>query len=283
MVNDHRGFSLPEALIALTISSGLVLMVGALFLVQNNFYAHVLVRGQVQENARVLSEVVATDVRSLVSNAVVVADSSRLVIRSPMTFAFVCGEDGSDVVVHIGGGVSSLVTSDVGGFGYRNPSGLYSYWDQTWAQLEGSSGNPATRCESRGADTVGASSEFVSLAPIDNLTGIGTVGLIGSTLVLFREIEFLFDNSLLVPGDRALFRGNYGSTLVELATGLADDAHFEYRRLGGSTWYKYVAPANFATIDAVRVVAQSIGKGTASAAAEYEFGWSVDLPLTNRF
>jgi Tfp pilus assembly protein PilW len=67
-----------EALVAFTISSALVVMVGAVFLVQNEFFAWILLRSQVQENARSITELVGSEMRSVVANGGILADSSRL-------------------------------------------------------------------------------------------------------------------------------------------------------------------------------------------------------------
>ena len=277
------GFSLPETFIALTISSVLILLVGGVFLVQNDFYSHVLLRSQVQENARALSEVVATEVRSVAPGAVILADSTRLVIRSPMVTALICGDQGSDVIAHVRGGISSITTSEVAGFGHRDPlTGTWNHYDLTWAQMEGSGGNPPNRCKNKGADISGASSEFIRLERIDNETGIDEDDLLGHVIMIFRETEFRFDPSLLVSGDRALYRGIYGQTLVEFATGVATDARFEFRT-GGPTWAKYVAPASLSAIDGIRLVAQSVGKGESSQQLTYDFGWTVDIPLANTY
>lgn len=119
----RSGFTLAEALIALSISSVLIILVGSVFLTQNNFYSHVLLRSQVQENARAVTELVASDVRSLAPGGIILADSTRLVVRAPMATALICGrQGGSDVMVHVSGGLASIDTNEVGGYGYRAPA-----------------------------------------------------------------------------------------------------------------------------------------------------------------
>ena len=278
-MSARGGFSLPEALIALTISSVLVLLVGAVFLVQNDFYSHVLLRSQVQENARAISEVIATEVRSIGAGAVIVADSARLVVRSPMSTALVCAQMGTDVAVHVLGGTSNIVTGDVTGFGYLDASGTWSYHDIVWGSLLATGGSPTEECYLNGADTVGIRSEFLRLAQVDDLTGVSAANLVGSPLVIFRETEFRFDDSALIPGDRALYRGNYGGTLTELATGLSEEAGFQYWT--GSAWSKGVSGGALGSITRIRLVAQSQGRGETSQQLTYDFGWTVDIPLPN--
>ena len=281
----RSGFTLAEALIALSISSVLIILVGSVFLTQNNFYSHVLLRSQVQENARAVTELVASDVRSLAPGGIILADSTRLVVRAPMATALICGrQGGSDVMVHVSGGLASIDTNEVGGYGYRDPgTGAWTYYDHTWSELYATGGNPAIRCFINGADVSGAWPEFIRMKSVESDTGIDNTVLDDGThvLIFYRKTEFRFDNSVLVPGDRALFRGIYGSTLVEFATGMATTAQFQYRT--GPTWVKYVAPASLSTVDAIRVVAQSVGKGDTSAQLGYDFGWTVDIPLANAF
>jgi prepilin-type N-terminal cleavage/methylation domain-containing protein len=280
VVRARAGFSLPEALIALTISSILVMLVGAVFLAQNDFYSNVLMRSQVQENARAMSELVATEVRSIGDSAIIVADSSNLVVRAPLAMFSVCGRAGSDVYVHIPGGTSTFATADVSGIGHMKANGTWGWYDVTWATMYSASGNPKQDCFLSGADTTGISGEFYRLKTVDNLAGISATNLFGHTFVLYRKSAFKFDASSLVSGDRALYRGPYGGTLTELATGIAPGAHFEYWT--GSAWSKAVTGAsNLASITRIRLVAQSEGLGETSQQLNYDFGWTVDIPVAN--
>ena len=280
MVDARAGFSLPEALIALTISSVLVLLVGTVFLVQNDFFSHVLLRTQVQENARAMTEVVASEIRSMGGGGVLVADSANLVIRAPLVTGIVCGAIDSDVAVYLPEGTSSFTTSEVAGFGSLGSSGTWVYHDRTWSTLTAGTGDPKATCFANGADTVGASSSFLRLQNVDDDLGVSVASLRGSTILLFRKTAFELDDSALVPGGRALYRGLQGGTMTELTTGLSGDAHFEYWT--GSSWSKSVSGAtNLNAITRIRLTAESEGRGETSRQASYEFGWTIDIPLAN--
>jgi prepilin-type N-terminal cleavage/methylation domain-containing protein len=280
VVRGRGGFSLPEALIALTISSVLVLLVGTVFLVQNDFYSHVLLRSQVQENARAMTEQVATEVRSIGDSAIIQADSSELVVRTPLATFSVCGRVLSDVYVHVPGGTAGITTSDVTGIGYLHPNGTWSWHDVSWGTLLGTGGDPQAECRANGADTTGISGEFYRFTTVDALTGFPAASLLGSSFVLYTKTHFRFASSTLVSGDRALYRGKYGGTLTELATGVGPTAHFEY--WGGGSWSKAVTgAANLASITRVRLEAQSQGRGETSRELRYDFGWTVDIPVAN--
>ena len=278
-MTGRAGFSLPEALIALTISSVLVLLVGAVFLVQNDFYAHVFLRSQVQENARAMTQLVAAEVRSIGDSAIIVADSSRLVVRQPIATFSVCGNTGNDNYVHIPGGAAGFDTTSVTGIGYLTAGGTWSWYDVTWSTLKASGGNPAQGCYGNGADTTAIGSQFRRFDGLNTFTGVTAANLLGSTFVIYHKTEFTFDDSALVDGTIALYRGTYNGTLTELATGLSSDARFEYWT--GSAWSKSVTGGTLANISRIRLVAQSVGVGESSQQASYDFGWTVDIPVAN--
>ena len=210
-----------EALVALTISSA---MVGAVFLVQNEFFSWILLRSQVQENARSITELVGSEIRSVAANGVILADSSRLAVRSPIVSALACGVEGTDSYVHVPGGSAAIDQSDVAALGVLDAAtGLWTFYDATWAQLVATLGTAAATCATNGADTLGVSSEFLRLK-VGSVIG-GGAPAVGTVLMLCRKTEFKFAASVLDPGVRALFRGAYGDELVELATGLDEGAH----------------------------------------------------------
>jgi hypothetical protein len=258
----------------------LVLLVGAVFLAQNDFFSHVLLRTQVQENARAMTEVVASEIRSMGGGGVLVADSAQLVIRAPLVTGIVCGAIDSDVAVYLPEGTANFATAEVGGFGSLGAAGTWAYHDRTWSALTVAGGDPKGACHANGADTVGASTSFLRLQNVDDDLGVTVAALHGTTLLLFRKTAFELDDSALVPGGRALYRGLQGGAMTELTTGLSSDAHFEYWT--GSSWTKSVSGAtDLNAITRIRLTAESEGRGETSRQATYEFGWTVDIPLAN--
>ena len=123
MTSSRHGFTLIEALVSLTISSLIVIMVSTVFLVQNQFYATQLSRGQAHDNARMMTDVVASELRSLMEGGVVAARSDSLVVRTPAVLAVVCALPGSHkATVQYTGGKSGLTTSEIAGVALRDPS-----------------------------------------------------------------------------------------------------------------------------------------------------------------
>jgi hypothetical protein len=267
-----------EALVALTITGALVIMVGTTFLAQNEFYSWIALRAEVQENARVTTDLITAEIRSVPLGGVVLADSQRVVFRSPMVSASVCGVTGTDGYVYVPGGSSAIDQTDLASLGQLNTStGTWTFYDTSWSTINATGGTPAATCYANGADTASASASFLRLK-LGTVTG-GTPA-VGDVLMLGRKTEFRIMSSALDSTYTGLFRGNYGGTLSEFATGLSSNAHFEYR-YGTTTYYKVATGGNLALVDGIRIVAESTGRGTSGAKSQYAFGWTVDVPLVN--
>jgi hypothetical protein len=227
-----------------------------------------------------MTEVVASEIRSMGGGGVLVADSAHLVIRAPLVTGIVCGAIDSDVAVYLPGGTANLATSEVAGFGSLGANATWAYHDRAWSALTAAGGDPAGACYANGADTVGASASFLRLQSVDDDLGVTVAALSGTTLLLYRKTAFELDDSALVPGGRALYRGLQGGAMTELTTGLSRDARFEYWT--GSSWTKSVSgAADLNAVTRIRLTAESEGRGETSRQATYEFGWTVDIPLAN--
>lgn len=280
VANRRAGFTLAETLVALTLSSLLVVMVSTVFLVQNRYYALQLERTATQDNARTVTEMVASEVRSISSGGVVIADNDHLVVRSPIVLAVVCAQPtGSRVSVHFEGGEGDLDTDEVSGFAVQDPSTLdWSYYDVDWSTINQSGGTPAGDCAANGADTVGAYDEFKQLRRLGNYHG--SLPDIGDILMLYRNVEYQFATSEMDTSTIGLFRGIYGGTLTEFATGMDTTAQFQYRT-GGTTYANSVTGGSLDAIDAIRIGAHARRRPQTGGVDDVTFGWSVNVFLRN--
>lgn len=272
MVSGRSGFTLVETLVALAISGILMVMVATTFLVQNTFYANILQRGRLQDNARTVAEVVGSDLRSLMSDGVVVADSARLVVRVPLALGTVCAVAGSSKSVHLVGGEDALDSSIARRVALRSSGGAWTYYTETWESLK-IDDSGAVACASNGTDTTGISNEFATLE-------LGAAGSFGDVFMVYRETEFRIQPSVLDPAATALYRGPNGGTLVELATPLSPEAHFAYWKPGGTGW-KVRFSSGLTEIQRVRVFARARGPAEAASEVDMEFDLVVDVPLRN--
>lgn len=271
-----------EAIIALTLSSVLMILVGTVFLVQNRFYATQLARTAAHDNARMVTEMVASELRSLTDSAMSVADSTRLVFRSPMVLAVVCARPSSNrITVQFEGGEDALATDEVGGFAIRDSlSNRWSYHNVSgWSAISASGGTPAADCAANGADTAGASGHFKRLQRINNYTG-GWWPPNGTVMMFYRTVEYRIATSDMDDATLGLFRGVDGESPVELVTGLDSSTRFQYRT-GGSTYASKVTGASLGAIDAVRIVAQARTRPQTGATEDVTYGWAVNVFTRN--
>ena len=250
----------------------LVALVTSVFLTQNSFYASVVERGEVQDNLRSVTQLIGSEARAVAPGGVIVADSTRFAFRVPMRVAGVCDPGAaSNVRVRIPER-TQMNTAAVVGYAVHDGAGDWDFKPMTWGALLTDTGAvSANRCSDNGADTAGIASDFVRLNAPEALTP-------GDVLMIYREVEVSMGVSTLDPTKKALFRGPYGGSLVEFASGLTSVTHFQYR-LGTTTYQASVPAASLPLVDGVRLVAVSESNRTAMGG--YTYGWTVDIPLKN--
>lgn len=273
----RRGFTLVETLIALVLSSFVIVLVSHVFLVQNRFYATQTLRTGAQDNVRAATELMASEIRTTLSGGVVVAGPRTLVVRSPVRNTMVCSHaayPSVDVFAELGDARDSV---EVAGVAVRDPlTGDWEAANATWGTLVASSVGSASSCRANGADTVGAIGSFSRLQNLGTL--LTSVPAEGDVVMLFRETTFKIQQSQLDPGAYGLFRGSYGDPLVEFATGIDTTARFQYRTAGG-TYVDTVSAGSLAGVDVVRIVAEARTAPPTGGVDAVTFGWTVNVHL----
>ncbi len=257
---------------ALTLSSVIVALVSSVFLTQNNFYRTVVQRTRVQDNLRVVTDLIASEVRGVAGGGVTTAESGRLVVHLPIAMAGVCrGEAGGGHVYMPG--LSQINGDEVAGYARQDASGDWTYTPvSSWSTLLTSSGaTDADEClATSGADTVGATADFGRF-------GISGGTTLGEVIMIYRDVEFKIDDSELDPRTLAVYRKVTGDSLREFATGITADAKFQYR-LPSGTYQNSITGASLADIEKIRVITSA----SVGGARAYSYEWSVSIPLRNR-
>jgi prepilin-type N-terminal cleavage/methylation domain-containing protein len=274
-----HGFTLVETLVALVLSSVLLVLVSTTFLVQNQFYSEQVLVSSVHDNARATTELVAGELRSLKHLGLVVAGARTLKLRSSMAIAVVCGRStfsSGSIDILTEGGEAELDTDEVAGLALLNQStGVWDYHSASWATLNGSSAFSANRCYTNGADTTGVRDDFHRLTNVATL--LGSTPSIGDVVMLYRETQFTIDDSALDTMELALYRKTSFGSAIEFATGMDSTAQFKYRV--GGTYVDTVSAGSLASVDAVRVIADARRRSTSGGRPDVTFGWSADIAL----
>lgn len=277
-----RGFTLIEALVAMTLSAVLIALVTSVFLAQNDFYRRVVTRSQVQESARSVAELVASELRPATRGSVTLAESRRLTVRTPQVVGLICSVSSPTVHTYLPLGGVGVDTTEVSGYGIREVDGSWSFYPRAWGEIAAGSGLTATanNCHEAGMDTVGVRADFYRFdGPADEPSPAPSAG---SLLMIYGEVDYVIQASELDAEALGLFRGLSGRTLVEFATGLGADARFEYRLDGESSFQASVTGTDLEGIVVVRL--HSIATETRAPPGDptaFSYGFSLDVPLRN--
>lgn len=280
-VQGRGGFTLVEALVALVLSSVVLALVSTTFVVQSSHYESQRRSVMTHDNVRAATELMASEIRSVMGGGVLVAGARTLTVRAPFVLGVVCNRQGSGLPLDVqsDGGRAAVDTTEVAGFAVRDPmTGGWSYYNAPWATLHVTGGTPAANCADNGADTVSVRQDFHRLLDLQTYHTSGVDE--GDVFLLFRETKFRIDDSVLEPGQLALFRQPYGAAAVEFATGMDSTASFQYHT-GGGTYADTVAAADLDDIDVIRIRADARKPAATGGRDDITFGWTVSVALRN--
>ena len=268
---------------AMLLSSLVIVMVSGIFLAQNRSYQVQLGVTDAHHNARAVTELLSNELRSVMEDGVLLAESDEITVRTPIVVAVVCATSGGVVGVHTEGGEAAIEThpQDVAGFAVRDIVGEWDYYDVDWTTIDdgSSSGVIAGLCYANGADTVGARADFHSLRNLDSYHP--TVPGLGEVILLFSTTTFKFQTSVLDPTTVGLFRRANGESLVEFATGMDSTAQFQYRTTENSSYEESVTGSSLGDIDVVRIISEVKEPAPPGIEGAIRYGWSVNVPLRN--
>ncbi len=278
-MRGSAGFTLVETIVALTLSSVVIILVSTTFLVQNQYYDSQTLHASAHDNARSATERMAAELRSVMEDGFVVAGPRTLTVRSPMLLTVVCDQTGTNFSIYNEGGESAIDQDEMAGVGWLNiASGDWSYRTATWSYVNGTGGTPASSCAGNGADTAWAAAHFHRMRRFNLL--YGSTPDEGEVIMLYRQTTFKIQTSVLEPGSLGLFRGSYGQPLVEFATGMDSTAQFQYKT-GGSTYADTITSGSLDDIDAVRIVANARKPARSGGQEDITFGMSSNVFLRN--
>ncbi|MDZ7778569.1 MAG: prepilin-type N-terminal cleavage/methylation domain-containing protein [Gemmatimonadota bacterium] len=284
-MNRIHGFTLVEALIALVLSSLVLILVSTTFLVQNRYQANQVLRAAAHDNVRSATDLISRELRSSMRGGIVVAGARTLTVRSPVAVGSVC-ERGSgflaDRDVHFDGGAARMATEEIAGVAAHDPAdGAWEYQLWPWFIMDGGSSASAARCATAtAADTTDASEDFHTLRLLALALGSDAPD-VGELVMLFRETTFTIEPSDLEPPMLALFRQPYLEDPVEFASGIDSTARFGYRLSGESSYRDTIPEGDLDDIDAVQLQLDARRLSESAEEEDVTFGWSTNLLLRN--
>ncbi len=258
----------------------MIILVSTTFLIQNQYYSTQILATGAHDNARAATELMASEIRSVMESGITVAGKKTLTIRTPMTMMVVCDIGVSHATMYFDGGIAGLDIAEVAGAATRDTlTGAWTYGNSNWSSLDRGGGTPSNECAVNGADTASVASDFYRLQKTVLSTLFGADPAVGDVLMLFRETTFKFQTSVMDPTTVGLFRQAYGDSLIEYATGMDTTSQFQYRT--GSSYSDTVTASSLQNIDVIRIVAEARKRAETGGVDDMMFGWAVNIALRN--
>ena len=263
----------------MVLSTVVVMLVTSVFLVQNRFYSDAVNRVGLHESIRGATALISSDLHGVSKGGIVAADQDAVWFRSPLLIGGVCGVDGRKTYLFFPGEGEPLDTSMVRGYAIKDAASDWRYTPARWNSVYHSSGGAAARaCATSGADTTGAVMGFLRLDGLDSSPSVK----VGDLVMLYQEVELRLAPSKLEPGNRSVFRGPVGGTLIEVATGVSGSSGFGYGLSGRAGFRDRVnGNGNLIRIDRVRLFLEGIAPASGGDRDSLTFDLTLTVPLRN--
>jgi prepilin-type N-terminal cleavage/methylation domain-containing protein len=226
-VSSRRaGFSLVEVLIALVLTAIVGASVTSVFINQSRFYDAQEKISSARAVSRAATNMLLTELRAVpTDNGVIAADPDSITVRAPVALGVSCGT--SSGVIH-----ASLLPVDsavyaqarstsFAGYAWRTADDPYIYND-TGNQPGGGS---AAVCAATGIKTFTAAGERGRVVTMPN---VPVVPPVASAILLYQRVTYAFAPSVIVPGERGLWRRAGNGVREELAAPFDATARFRF-------------------------------------------------------
>lgn len=254
----ERGFTLVEALIALTISGIVATALVSLLLAQSRFYQRTDDQMAAEQAAQATFELVSSEIRMAGAADLMEAESDSLTFRFDLFQAIVCDATGSDeVAMHVFERTASAgLTSSFVGIAVSGPFETGFEYEDSWDPTPSASGSgPRADCVAAGGSGSGPDSDYLR---ISGWTSRFTTGVPqrGALVRQYGKVTYKFAPSSFFATRWALWRGTQ-----ELVGPFEAGAAFAYVMNDGSV-QSSVGASDFSQVVAVRLTATAVGEGT---------------------
>ena len=240
-MNNRRGFSLIELLVAVVLLGIVGGALSRLMVDQMRFFDRVQVQRGARSAARNSMNVMLSELRMVQDSGGIIdigTDNKSITALVPYRFGVICATSGTTTTVSMLPGDSLTLSLAVyGGYGWRSRStGRYTLVQTT--STPGASAS-ATKCTGTGSGEAGISTVTINgrTGNIYDITSssIPTTMGPGQPIMFFQKIKYSFASSSLFPGKYGLFRTVNDGTPEELMAPYASSARFRYYQAGDDT------------------------------------------------
>ena len=221
------GFSLVEVMIALVLTAIVGAAVTNVFINQSRFYDAQEKVSSARSVSRAATNMLLTELRAVeTTGGVLAADEDSLMVRAPVGLGVVCGTIFGRTHVSLlpvdSAVYAQAVASRFDGYAWRTNAQNYTYVPTTSQPTNGA----AAVCNFNGITMFTGAGQR---GRIVSLQQIGLVPPVTSAVLLYQNVTYKFAPSVLVPGERGLWRRS-GSNGVyeELAAPFDETARFRF-------------------------------------------------------
>lgn len=225
------GFTLVEVLIALVLTAVVGAAVTSVFVSQNAFYDTQEQVTEARGVSRAATNMMLTELRAVeTTDGIIAAGPDSLRVKVPFALGVSCGVSGGTLQVSILPVDSTTWTqgrAGYGGYAWRDPStGVYA------SQSGGTVGNASSpsRCATISPPIKTTYSQMNGRSHVVSLPAPSSVP-VAVPVMLYQVITYRFDDSVLLPGDRGLWRQVAGQAAEELAAPFDTSARFRFFEL----------------------------------------------------
>lgn len=232
-LEPRGGFTLVEVLIALVLTAVVGAAVTSVFVSQNAFYDTQEQATEARAVSRAATNMMLTELRAVeTTDGIIAAGADSLRVKVPFALGVSCGVASGNL--HVSIIPTDSVTwaqgrANYAGYSWRDPAvGTYASQASTSISNAASGGRCATLSPSITTTyaVMNGRSHVVQLAS----PSAGTVP-VAAPVMLYNVVTYRFDDSVLLPGERGLFRQVQGGAPEELAAPFDESARFRFFEL----------------------------------------------------
>ncbi|MHB1170629.1 MAG: prepilin-type N-terminal cleavage/methylation domain-containing protein [Longimicrobiales bacterium] len=227
----RKGFTLVEVLVALVLTAVVGAAVTSVFVSQNAFYDTQEQVTEARAVSRAATNMMLTELRAVeTTDGILAAGPDSLRVKVPFALGVSCGVSGGTLQVSVLPVDSATWTqgrAGYGGYAWRDPSsGIYD----SYSGGSVSNASSPSRCETISPPITTTYAQMNGRSHVVSLPAPSSVP-VAAPVMLYQVVTYRFAESVLLPGERGLWRHVAGQAAEELAAPFDASARFRFFEL----------------------------------------------------
>lgn len=254
---SDEGFTLVEALVALTISGIVATALVSLLVGQSRFYQHTDDQLNAEQVAQATFDLLSTEIRMAGATDLLAAEADSLAFRYDVIQAVVCDQTAGDAAAMYvyDRATNAGLTGSFVGIAVSGPYATDFEYADGWNPTPSDTGaGPKGVCSLAGFPATGASSDYLEISGWTS--GVGATPIRGALVRGYGRVSYTVEPSTFFSSRWSVWRGTQ-----ELVGPFESGATFSYVMADGSV-QSSVTSSDFDDVVAVRLTATAVGDGS---------------------